>query len=666
MVVSLFIRNMKLKSIILSALLILYAGVCPAQAQNEIQQKEAKHYRISKVPVPSGVVLEVGGLAFDDKGRLGVSTRRGDVWLIENPSASKPTFSKFASGLHEPLGLAFKDGIFYTAQRGELTKLTDINNDGKADKYETIYSWPLAANYHEYSYGPLILPNGDMLVTLNLGWVGRGASLSKWHGWMVKITPDGKMSPIAVGMRSPAGFNINAEGDIFYAENQGDWVGSGRMTHIEVGDFVGHPEGLKWSGEKGSPISLKMEDITDTLGYTLYQYARIVPEMKAPSVWFPHTLMGISTSDILLIDNDKFGPFQNQFLVGDQGHSKIMRVYQEKVNGQYQGVCFPFREGFSSGILRLQWSPGRDIIYVGMTSRGWSSTGQDNFGLEKLQYAGSLPFEMKTIRALEDGFSIEFTEKVDMATASNPASYSIQDFTYKYHHNYGSPVTDLQKRTVSKVEISQDQLKVRIVLDQLRDGYIYEVKPAGVKNAKGETLLHNVGYYTMNNVPGRVRPALDTASADHSAHMTATAEVPEVTSPKRVTEMPVSWTDGPDQTVTLEPVPGLKFDLAEVKVKAGSKIKLEFKNPDDMLHNVVIVNPGTADKVAQLAIELGLEGQDKAYVPATDDVLFHTKLLGPGEQDVIYFEAPAQPGRYTYVCTFPGHAATMRGVLVVE
>ncbi|MEQ9378430.1 MAG: plastocyanin/azurin family copper-binding protein [Imperialibacter sp.] len=656
---------MKFKNTTSHILLVLLIGLSVSvQAQTDIQKKETSHFSISKVPIPADIVLEVGGLAFDGNGKLGVSTRRGDIWLIENPSGSNPIFKKYATGLHEPLGLAFRDGIFYTAQRGELTRLSDLNKDGRADRYETIYSWPLAANYHEYSYGPLILPNGDMIVTLNLGWVGRGASLSKWHGWMVKITPEGKMTPIAVGMRSPAGFNVNAEGDIFYAENQGDWVGSGRMTHIESGDFVGHPEGLKWSGEKGSPVSLKMEDIVDTLGYTLHEYAQVVPEMKAPSVWFPHTLMGISTSDILLIDNDNFGPFKNQFLVGDQGHSKIMRVYQEKINGQYQGVCFPFREGFSSGILRMQWSPKRDIIYVGMTSRGWSSTGQDNFGLEKLQYTGKLPFEMKTIRALEDGFSIEFTEKVDLATASNPSNYSVQDFTYLYHHNYGSPVTDLQKRNITSVEVSSDQLRVKLVIDQIRDGYIYEVKPAGVKNSKGETLLHNTGYYTMNNVPGRVRGSDE--SADHSGHTASTAGTTNMTSSKRVVEMPASWTNGPDQTITLEPVPGLKFDQSELTVKAGSKIKMEFNNPDDMLHNMVVVMPGTADKVAQLAIDLGLEGQNKGYVPDSEEVLFHTKLIGPGEKDVIYFEAPTTPGKYTYVCTFPGHATTMRGTLIVE
>ena len=186
-----------------------------SNAQEKIKLLENIYYQIDKIPIPKDIILEVGGLAFDDTGKLAVCTRRGEVWTIENPLSANPIFKKFATGLHEPLGLAFKNGDFYLNQRGELTRLRDTDKDGKADLYENLYTWELAGNYHEYSYGPVFMPNGDMLVTLNLGWVGRGASLSKWRGWMVKITPDGKLKPYATGMRSPAGFGLNADGDIF-------------------------------------------------------------------------------------------------------------------------------------------------------------------------------------------------------------------------------------------------------------------------------------------------------------------------------------------------------------------------------------------------------------------------------------------------------------------
>ncbi|MEM8891032.1 MAG: auracyanin family protein, partial [Bacteroidota bacterium] len=237
--------------------------------------QENPHYQIEDLPIPEGIILEVGGLAFMPDGALAACTRRGEVWIIKDPyatTADPENFSRFASGLHEPLGLAYKDGSLLTVQRGELTKLTDKNGDGKADSYESIAKWPLSGNYHDYGYGPLLLPNGNMMVALNLSWIGYGASLVKWRGWMLEITPEGKIMPYATGMRSPAGFGLDADGELFYSDNQGDWVGSGRVTHVSKGDFVGNPQGLKWAQEEGSPVELTFDMFADSMG-TLYTQA---------------------------------------------------------------------------------------------------------------------------------------------------------------------------------------------------------------------------------------------------------------------------------------------------------------------------------------------------------------------------------------------------------
>ena len=169
---------------------------------------EEDYYRIVTLPIPEDIKLEVGGLAPLPDGRLAVCTRRGDVWLVSNPymqGSRVPTFKKFASGLHEPLGLMWSPkGYFLCTQRGEVTKLIDTDGDDVADEYQSYYKWPLSGNYHEYSYGPLLLPDGDMVITLNLGWIGYGASLAKWRGWMLKLSEKGdsgkvEMTPWATG-----------------------------------------------------------------------------------------------------------------------------------------------------------------------------------------------------------------------------------------------------------------------------------------------------------------------------------------------------------------------------------------------------------------------------------------------------------------------------------
>ena len=645
--------------------LLLISVLIPAGFETAIAQtsepEEAGFYSVSQLPVPDGIILEVGGLAFDENGRLAVPTRRGEIWLIENPESSNPSFHRFAQGLHEPLGIAWQNESWYVAQRGELTRITDTNNSGTADLYETVYRWPLTGNYHEYSYGPVFLPNGDMIVILNLSWIGYGASLTEWRGWMLRISEDGEMTPVAAGLRSPLGFGLNADGEIFYTENEGDWVGSGWMTHLEPGDFAGNPASLVWSDHPKSPISLQVDDIDDSEELTMYEQAQNIPELKLPAVWFPHTIMGISTSDILLIQNDyQVGPFAGQFLVGDQGHSKIMRVYLEEVQGEYQGVVFGFREGFSSGIVKLEWSPNNDV-FVGMTNRGWGSRGRESFGIERLSWNGEIPFEIQKINAESNGFTITFTKPVDHHSAMEISNYSITDFTYEYNADYGSPVIDRQNKTITRLLVAEDGKSVRLHVDGLREGYINEINAENVKSASGTAMLNGVGYYTLNKLPDGERSAVAVGTG-----VIAEEDHDFVPSEKKITERPADWTDGPDARIQLVTEPGLLFDRNLIEAEAGSRIALTFTNDDDMAHNVVIVEPGKADEVGEAAMNLGLDADALEFVPRVDDVIYHTSMLEPGQAETIYIVVPDEPGDYEFVCTFPGHHFSMRGILRVR
>jgi len=637
-------------------------------------QTEEDYYAIKTLSIPDDIKLEVGGIAILPDGRIAVSTRRGEIWMIENAyskDGSAPHYTRFASGLHEVLGLAYKDGSLYCTQRGELTKLTDDDNDGRADRYEPVYVFELSGNYHEYAYGPIFDKNGDMYVTLNVAWIGYGEGLAKWHGWALKIHPDGTMEPIATGLRSPAGFMLNSAGDLLYAENQGDWVGSGRVTHLEKGDFAGNAGGLNWTGEPESPLHLtKKELATVDNGQPLYEAAKKIKELKLPAVWFPHTIMGISTADILEDQTGgAFGPFGGQYFVADQGHSKIMRMTLEKVNGKYQGACYPFREGFASGLVRLRW--GIDgSIFGGMTSRGWASTGKELYALQNLGWTGKVPFEMKNIRAMPDGFEVEFTLPADKKTLQNAMNYDLANFTYMYHHIYGSPVINNGPCPLKGIIVSDDGTRVRLVMDSLKLGYIHQIKLGAITAADGKQLLHNVGYYTLNYLPEGEKAKLkpnEVVKMTHAMMMggTKTGTAPKALSAKRVLKMPADW-GKPDQVISLSTRPGLKFDKNLMQVKAGSKVKLVFNNNDDMTHNVVITLPGTADDVANLAINLGLKGSQQNYVPVTSKVLYHTALIQPNTTESIYFIAPVKPGNYIFVCTYPGHASVMRGILKVS
>lgn len=653
--------------------------------------REEDYYKITSLPIPAGIALEVGGLTVMPDGRLAVSTRRGEVWLIQNPEMQMgrpPAYRRFAHGLHEALGIAYQGGSFYVSQRGELTRLTDTNGDDQSDQYHTVFKYPLTGNYHEYAYGPIIHPNGDMTVTLNVAFGPEGYSGVPWRGWMLQIKPDGSITPFATGMRSPAGIGLDEKGEIFYSDNQGDWVGSSNITHVAKGDFTGNPGGLPWASQPNSPVKVREKDITSS-GRPMHEVAKEVPGLKTPAIWFPHGIMGNSTSGILLhTGKANMGPFDGQLFVGDQAQSRVMRASLEQVKGVYQGACYPFREGFASGVLRQDW--GNDgSMYVGMTSRGWASTGPEEYALQRLSWNGKVPFEMHTVTAKPDGFELLFTKPVDKALAQEPANYAVTGFTYKYHSDYGSPVINQEESPVKAAVVSEDGLKVRLVVDNLREGYIHEIKLEALQALDKTLLLHDVVYYTLNQIPEGEKLAIAAKPATNHQHNSkpaekgssakaskasttaaakkesAVASAPVASKQKHTTKMPASWEKGPDQTIILGTKPGLKFDKTVLEVKAGSRIKLVFNNTDDMQHNFVLALQNKANEVGEMALNLGLKGPEKQYVPDTPMVLYHTSLLQPTSAETIYFTAPSKHGEYPYVCTYPGHYTIMRGIMKV-
>lgn len=514
-------------------------------AQSE-PAREEDYFKIMRVPAPEGTILEVGGLCTLPNGDLGVTTRRGDVFIVENPTSPRPYFRKFASGLHEVLGLAYKDGALYCAQRGELTKLVDANMDGKADIYETVYAWPITGNYHEYSYGPKIASDGSFYVTLNstcpAAW-WHMQSLAPWRGWALRIHENGDMEPWAAGMRSPCGISM-VDDELFYTDNQGDWVGSGSVMPVRKGGFMGHPGSLVWTGQPNSPLKLTREQVyavnpppkvefdnegeelkpeNDTKGkiITEYEVKRSIPELQLPAVWLPHGILGISSAEMVKIPEGSFGPFAGQLLVSDQGQSMIDRVFMEKVKGEYQGAAWAFRSGFQSGIVRLAWAKDGSL-FTGETNRGWGSAGEASEGVQRLVWNGRIPFEMKAIRAMPDGFEIEFTKPINRKNAENLAAYNVESFIYKYQAVYGSPPVNVQNCPVRGVKVSQDGMKARIIVANLRQYYIHTISLDGITDQENSfSLVHPKAFYTLNNIPEGKALAMSEVSTKTTAKAAA-------------------------------------------------------------------------------------------------------------------------------------------------
>ena len=110
----------------------------------------------------------------------------------------------------------------------------------------------------------------------------------------------------------------------------------------------------------------------------------------------------------------------------------------------------------------------------------------------------------------------------------------------------------------------------------------------------------------------------------------------------------------------------MMYDVKELTLKPGKKVKLTFANEDFMPHNLMLVNPGKIDEIANQALVMGAKGFENGFIPDNKNILWHSKLLDGGKEEVIEFTTPSSPGDYPYMCSFPGHSIIMRGMLHVK
>lgn len=110
----------------------------------------------------------------------------------------------------------------------------------------------------------------------------------------------------------------------------------------------------------------------------------------------------------------------------------------------------------------------------------------------------------------------------------------------------------------------------------------------------------------------------------------------------------------------------MKYDVEAFTARPGEAIELALENGDDLPHNLVFCQPGTDTVALSLKQMEDLDAALKRdWVPDDKRVWLHSKMLNPHQKQTLRFTAPEKPGDYPYVCTFPGHAMTMRGVMKV-
>jgi cytochrome c len=431
---------------------------------------------------PDGFEPKVGGIDFLPDGRMVICTwdPTGGVYILDNvdqPDASKITVKRFAAGLAEPLGLRVVDGRVFVLQKQELTELIDHNKDDVADEYRSVANnWNVTDNFHEFAFG-LAYKDGYFYANLAVAINPGGATTAnqvKGRGTAIKIGMDGSVEMFATGLRTPNGIGLGPDGAVLVADNQGDWLPSSKLVHVQEGHFYNSHINPDHDNADRPPTP--------------------------PIAWLPQNEIGNSPSEPVYVEQ---GPYAGQVLLGDVTHGGINRVFIEKIDGQWQGAALQFTQGLEGGVNRLHIGPKGDL-YVGQigSSGNWGQQGKKSFGLQRLAWNDKTAFEPLAVRAKTNGLQIDLTEPVADDVMLEPDAFIVQQWRYVPNEQYGGPKVGLDDIALASIGLSADRKTLFLPIPEMKPGHVVYVRlDPQLKSASGKTLWVTEAWYTLNAIP---------------------------------------------------------------------------------------------------------------------------------------------------------------------
>jgi hypothetical protein len=360
---------------------------------------------------------------FPDGHSAAICTWNGDVWIVKgiDDKLDHLTWTRYATGLFQTLGLKIVNGEVYVLGRDQITHLHDLNGDGEADFYENFNNdCQVSSGFHEFAHDLQVDSQGNFFYAkggpVNPG--GRGfEALTADAGCIMKVSPDGKHSEIyATGLRAPNGMSISPNDQLTVSDNQGTWMPACRVSFVTKGSYLGVPD-------------------TSHLDPKPTNYGN-------PICWFPYV-----DGDYTQGDNSsggaawntfgKWGPLDGKMIHLSYGTCSIFETLTENIDGIWQGGTVRFPLDFDSGIMRARFNPVDGQLYV-TGLKGWQTRAAKDGIFQRVRYTGKTVNMPSELHVLKDSLAITFTNPVDPATATDSDNYNIEEWNYIWSSKYGS------------------------------------------------------------------------------------------------------------------------------------------------------------------------------------------------------------------------------------
>ena len=483
---------------------------------DSLSLSKKNYYSLETMTMPLNIAPEIGAIKKLADGRLVVAFHSGEICFYD--PETKQWFL-YAEGLHEPLGIVLNNSNdIVVIQRPELTRVIDRDKDGIADFYQTITDqFGISGNYHEFNFGGIQDKKSNYYISLNVAshfapiwkevrgiWSEIGLSRKEFYkpwnknrrdkagrmfarvayrGWVLKVSPSGKVTPIASGFRSPNGLGIDNKGNILVTDNQGDWVPTSSIYHLKNGHFYGHPASLIW--EENWPKIDPLKILSNKFNVM----------RTRPCAVFPQGEYANSPTEILFIEDNRMGNFIGQWLVGEMNYPRLLRYIPDKIGEEMQGTILIHIEDslMGRGNHRLVWGQSNDL-WIGKIHLKWAGLE----GLKRITFHNINYLAVKLVKLVgANTFRISFTHK--LSSDIRTKQINISSFNYSYWKKYGSPKRNIQ--SIKAIEIKKiNDYTYDIYTSALEEKKYYEISI----DKKAVPIEHNRFVYTANRLPNLI------------------------------------------------------------------------------------------------------------------------------------------------------------------
>ena len=418
---------------------------------------------------PWGSWMRTTAMDFFSDGRMAVCTLSGDVWIVswdvENPQAL--TWSRFAAGLYEPLGLKIVDDIIYVRGRDRITRLHDLNHNGEADYYENFYEEPneIGASYHAFIYDLNTDKSGNF-------YFSQSGYKSPLTGAVVKVSSDGQSAEfIGTDLRNPNGMGVGGPKDwITVADNP-----SGKAVY---NGFFLAKKGAKYGYQKSRTVPM------------LVRLPASVDSSSGSQCW--SNPMG-------------WGPLSGSVIHTSYSQCSVFYCFIQDVEPYPNGFAVRFPFNLDSGAMRPRVHPIDKQVYV-TCHKGWDTKAPLDGVIYRFRYTQDPVVGICDAAVTHSGLRLTFASELDPSSVK-PSAFKAykKDDSKKGSESFAYQLGKVQIINPRTIEIEMPNIGEEVVSNRTNgNGHVSVNSPIVIEyklKSKNGSRIEQTIYSTINSLP---------------------------------------------------------------------------------------------------------------------------------------------------------------------